>query len=53
MLDTVRLIQETENGPKTSPTMLSALVTLSKEAVKLHEVPYRPQEPAVPANSAI
>ena len=53
VLDTVRLIQETENGPKMSPVMLSALVTLSKEAVKLYEVPYRPQEPAVPANSAI
>ena len=49
VLDTVKLIQESGNGPLMSPAMLSALITLSREAVK---VPYAPKEPVVPTTSA-
>ena len=52
VLDTVKLIQQSGNGPPMSPAMLSALITLSREAVKIYEVPYAPKESVVPNTSA-
>ena len=44
VMDTVNLIRQTPQAPTVSQEMLKALLTLSQEAVKIYESPYKPGE---------